>query len=103
MVLFILKVFFIALFTLSVSAKAFSNAPIVQTKNGPIQGVNDQFADLYLGIPFAMPPTDGLRWEEPMRPRSWAPKVLNTTFYKPACPQPDCASRMPKESCPTEV
>lgn len=45
--------------------------PIVNTSYGPIRGINDSYAYLYLGIPYATPPIDSLRWEEPLDIKPW--------------------------------
>lgn len=78
-------------------------APNIVTKYGSIAGFSDSYANMYLGIPYAMPPVNDLRWEEPLEARPWIPNILNATSFKSACPQPDCASRMPKATCPTTV
>ena len=45
--------------------------PIVNTNYGYIRGINDSYAYLYLGIPYATPPIDSLRWEEPIDIKHW--------------------------------
>lgn len=55
---------------------------------------------MYLGIPFAQPPINEYRWEKPVDASPWYPNVLDATQLKSACPQADCATRMPNDSCP---
>lgn len=74
--------------------------PIIQTKYGSIKGVSSTIADMYLGIPFAQPPLNERRWAKPADASPWYPNVLSATELKPACPQADCASRMPNQTCP---
>ena len=76
---------------------------LVLTTNGYVQGFNDSFASMYLGIPFAEAPVDKLRWKEPLNIQSWSPNVLNATKFKPACPQLNCTKSIPALVCPTET
>jgi carboxylesterase type B len=94
----------ILFFVFLLSAEAFNDdAPVINTKNGLIKGISDQNANMYLGIPFALPPVDDLRWREPIRAKAWYPNILNATNFKPACPQVNCTSKIPTQNCPTEV
>jgi carboxylesterase type B len=43
----------------------------VLTNYGYIKGVNDSFAYMFLGIPFANPPTNSLRWQPPVAIKPW--------------------------------
>jgi para-nitrobenzyl esterase len=60
--------------------------PQVNTQYGTIQGVQNGNIFQFLGIPFAMPPVDTLRWKAPKEPEAWL-NVLNTTTFKPECAQ----------------
>jgi para-nitrobenzyl esterase len=62
------------------------NAQIVATQFGQVQGALNGGVYSFLGIPFAKPPVDTLRWKIPQNPDSWA-GVLNTTAFAPACAQ----------------
>lgn len=81
----------------------FNDAPIVSTKYGLISGVDDTLAYAYLGIPFAMPPLNNLRWNAPIESPPWSPQILNATNFKPSCPQIDCSVHVPSDRCPTKV
>lgn len=79
------------------------NPPIITTKYGQIQGMDDGMAYVYLGIPYALPPIGNLRWEVPTLVEPWSPQVLNATWYKPACPQPHGSTCDPAGTCPISV
>ena len=82
---------FLILF-LQCSAKSLRtiDAPIVNTSYGLIQGYSEFDSFVYLGIPFAEPPVNDLRWKNPNKPKPWSPNIYNATVYQAACPQPRC-------------
>lgn len=61
---------------------------IVKTKYGLIQGKSGKTSGniLFLGVPFAKPPVDNLRYRPPQEPDYWA-GVKNCSTYAPACVQ----------------
>lgn len=59
---------------------------IVSTEFGQIQGSTNGTIKQFLGIPYAKPPVDSLRWKAPQNPDNWV-GTLNTTSYAPVCPQ----------------
>jgi para-nitrobenzyl esterase len=61
-------------------------AQVVQTQFGPIQGSQNGGVVQFLGVPFASPPVNDLRWKAPEDPTPWG-STLNTTAFAPACPQ----------------
>ena len=63
-----------------------AEAQIVNTQFGQIQGSVNGTVHEFLGIPFAAPPVDTLRWKAPKNPAAWA-NVLTTTSFAPVCPQ----------------
>lgn len=63
-----------------------SNSQIVNTQFGQIQGAMNGNVFQFLGIPFAKPPVNTLRWKAPQNPDSWT-NVLSTTNFPPVCPQ----------------
>lgn len=70
-----------------------TSALLVNTTSGPIQGATTTSKDgfsarQWIGVPFASPPVDKLRWAPPQPPQSWT-EVRNVTQYGPACTQPD--------------
>ena len=63
------------------------HSTIVHTENGYIQGIAEAPGlAIYLGIPYAAPPVDSLRWRSPVAARPWVDTLL-TTSYGPSCPQ----------------
>lgn len=61
-------------------------AQVVQTQFGPIQGAQNGGVVQFLGVPFASPPVNDLRWKAPEDPTPWG-STLQTTAFAPACPQ----------------
>uniref|UniRef100_A0A0N5AMU5 Carboxylic ester hydrolase n=1 Tax=Syphacia muris TaxID=451379 RepID=A0A0N5AMU5_9BILA len=73
------------LLTISVNAEDV----IVTTKYGqvrgfPIQTTGGHKANIFLGIPYAAPPVNELRFEKPTEPEPWE-GVLNATEFAPTC------------------
>jgi para-nitrobenzyl esterase len=62
------------------------NAQTVSTQFGSIQGAQNGNIIQFLGIPYAKPPVNNLRWKAPENPANWA-TTLATTSYAPVCPQ----------------
>ncbi|MFH1684012.1 MAG: carboxylesterase family protein [Candidatus Margulisiibacteriota bacterium] len=65
----------------------FPQRDIVQLDSGPISGQTQAGVRTFLGIPFAAPPIEELRWRAPQPVKPWK-KVLACTKMGPACPQP---------------
>lgn len=82
---------FISVFLFSlVSARRPASNLIVQTESGIYRGVINGSAPLvreFLGIPFAKPPKDHLRWMPPERLENNASHFYDATRYPPSCPQ----------------
>ncbi len=74
------------LFLSSLYFVSVAQAQVVTTEFGQIQGSNNGAIKQFLGVPFAKPPVDELRWKAPENPDSWA-GILNTTDFSPVCPQ----------------
>ncbi|CBY12473.1 unnamed protein product [Oikopleura dioica] len=70
---------------------AFSESVETRINDGLIVGNRDYYqgksVDEYLGIPFAQPPVENLRFKSPQKPDPWT--VLETQKKKPLCAQPD--------------
>jgi para-nitrobenzyl esterase len=60
---------------------------IVKTDTGYVSGINQGGLRVYLGIPFAAPPTGDLRWRPPAQVKLWD-GVKDTKEYSATCPQP---------------
>lgn len=74
-------------FTLFVSlCLSYAQAQVIATQFGSVQGTMNGPVHEFLGIPFAKPPVDSLRWKAPRNPDFWM-DTLNTTLYAPKCPQ----------------
>ncbi|KAH7701858.1 CRE-GES-1 protein [Aphelenchoides avenae] len=68
---------------------ADDNAPVVKTKYGDVQGFtigleNRAKADIFLGVPFAKPPTGELKFERPQPPTPWE-GVYRANQFKDEC------------------
>ncbi len=62
------------------------HAQMVTTQYGQIQGSANGNIYQFLGIPFAKPPVDSLRWKAPRNPDAWSGVLLADSF-SPVCPQ----------------
>jgi para-nitrobenzyl esterase len=63
-------------------------APIVQTSQGPVQGLElTDGAGAFKGIPYAAPPVGANRWRSPQPPSPWR-QTRAATHYGSACMQP---------------
>jgi len=61
--------------------------PLVDLKDGVVEGFVKGNVAAWLGIPFAQPPVGDLRWRPPQPPMSWRPGVLNATNFGNMCMQ----------------
>lgn len=71
-----------------VSDAAHADQPSVEVNNGTIFGIHSAAyaQDFFLGIPFAQPPVNDLRFENPQSLNTtYNGGVLNATEYAPAC------------------
>jgi para-nitrobenzyl esterase len=59
-------------------------SPVVETKDGPVQGFISEGIAQFLGIPYAAPPVGNLRWRPPQEHTRWH-TVLKTTEFAPIC------------------
>lgn len=80
----------------SLGITSSSGTIIVQTQYGRILGKTTHFPEengdiksinTFLGVPFASPPVNKLRFQPPQRPAAWVPRVYNATFFRNVCPQ----------------
>lgn len=69
---------------------------IVRTKYGPLQGIAIQNlqVEAFLGVPYATPPLESLRFMPPVTPSLWTKTKMADTFSA-VCPQklPDISNR----------
>src|SRR5215831_7706064 len=59
-------------------------SPVVETKEGPVQGFISDGVTAFLGIPYAEPPVGNLRWRPPKDPAPWT-TVRKATEFAPIC------------------
>jgi para-nitrobenzyl esterase len=59
-------------------------SPVVETKEGPVQGFISNGVTAFLGIPYAEPPVGNLRWRPPKDPAPWT-NVRKATEFAPIC------------------
>lgn len=64
-----------------------TGTPSVTVKNGTIEGLHSDTynEDYFLGIPFAQPPVDDLRFRNPQSINTSFDGVLQATEYAPEC------------------
>lgn len=70
---------------LVITATSFKSQ-IVNTQYGQIQGSLNGSIHQFLGIPYAKPPVNTLRWKAPENPTAWS-GTISTTSFAPSCPQ----------------
>jgi para-nitrobenzyl esterase len=85
------------------SSEAHAQPPscLVSTINGDVQGLTSAGTCAFLGIPYAAPPVNSLRWTRPQPAPSWAPNLLNAVTLPPTCAQLNNATGAPQgaEDC----
>lgn len=74
------------LVTSGFSCFAYEKTSIIKTENGRVQGIVINEMNAYLGIPYALPPINELRWQPPIPFGHWD-GVRNTINYGNSCPQ----------------
>ncbi|XP_070541617.1 cAMP-regulated D2 protein-like [Ptychodera flava] len=77
-----------------------SSSPVVNTKNGKVEGLYLEEARVFYGVPYAQPPTGANRWKSPQAVQTWSPKVLQAKTPPPGCPQ-QCMN--PPHVCPNKT
>jgi len=73
------------------SSAPAATGPVVLTDAGPVRGIAADGVDGYLGLPYAAPPVDELRWAPPVPPEPWAEERAATAFGSP-CPTGDSSN-----------
>lgn len=75
----------LAMFTATLSPTAATAE--VQTEAGQLEGITENGALVFKGIPFAAPPVGQLRWREPAPAAPWS-GVKRADRFSPTCMQP---------------
>ena len=80
----------IALAACTAETEMPSEAALITTPQGPVQGVTTEHPQIYnfKGMPFAAPPIGDLRWAAPIRPQSWSETRMADEFGH-RCMQPE--------------
>src|SRR5687768_18053533 len=65
------------------------------TTSGTIQGLDRGSSCAFFGIPFAAPPTGGLRWKRPQPAAAWAPATFDAVTAPLSCAQLSTATGQP--------
>ena len=77
----------LSLVTVLVGCDGTNKSPVVETADAQYSGLElAQGVQAFLGIPFAKPPIDELRWERPI-PIEGSQGSVDATSFKPACMQ----------------
>lgn len=80
----IISGFFLISMCIQFSYAQNSDKPIVQTKSGIVQGITENDAAIFKGIPFAAPPVGEFRWRPPQPVKPWD-GVRDATEFGPTC------------------
>ena len=72
----------------SAQAAGPTDATLVMTDRGQVQGVASDGFIHFKGIPYAQPPVGPLRWSPPEPAAAWE-GVLDASAYRSICPQPE--------------
>ena len=70
----------------SAQAAKIPQGTLIHVADGAVQGTTNGQVRQFLGIPFAAPPVDALRWRPPAPAIPW-PGVLQADAFGAACPQ----------------
>ena len=65
-------------------ASSLARSELVETVSGPVQGSASDGVLSYLGIPFAAPPVESLRWKAPVAPEPWS-EPLEANEFSASC------------------
>jgi para-nitrobenzyl esterase len=77
-----------AVYSLDAHADVYNEArPIVEVKNGKLQGVEEHGMLVFKNIPYAAPPVGKLRWRPPQPAQNWQ-GVRDASRFGQACLQP---------------
>lgn len=65
----------------------YESRPVLETKNGKLQGVERNGMVMFKNIPYAAPPVGDLRWRPPQPVQNWI-GLRDASKFGPACMQP---------------
>lgn len=71
---------------MSVVSASWATAQTVRIETGRIQGASADGVAAFLGVPYAAPPVEDLRWRPPQAPLAWT-GVRRARDFAPACMQ----------------
>jgi para-nitrobenzyl esterase len=71
----------------SATLAVISSTCFMTTPSGAIQGQDLGASCAFLGIPYAVPPVENLRWNPPQPNPPWSPSILFATSPSPVCAQ----------------
>ena len=60
---------------------------VIETSLGSVAGTRNGLVNSFLGIPFAQPPINALRFRPPIAKRPWYPEVIQAVKFGPECLQ----------------
>jgi carboxylesterase type B len=60
---------------------------IVETEYGKVAGFTENKVNYFLGIPFAAPPVNELRWRSPRPPERYGKKPYDASYFRAECMQ----------------
>ena len=60
---------------------------LIDTSLGSVAGLQNVLVNSFLGIPFAQPPINALRFRPPKTKRPWYPEVIQAFKFGPECLQ----------------
>ncbi|EGC34125.1 hypothetical protein DICPUDRAFT_98336 [Dictyostelium purpureum] len=66
--------------------KTYNDPELVFTPKGAIRGIVHDTHRVFYGVPFAKPPINALRWENPVEAKDWR-YIKSATQQKPECAQ----------------
>ena len=81
----------------SIFVQSANDTVVISTRYGSVRGVIRRFQGInkpikavnkFLGIPYAAPPVDELRFKPPRPTSAWKPSTYDASFYRSICIQP---------------
>ena len=97
LILFYLAIYFF--FSITSLYSIENETIVIQTTLGAIRGYSNGISWQFLGVPYAQPPINDLRWSDPIPVLPWN-DVFDASKYPPGCPQ-DCV--LPPGACPSFI